>query len=120
MRIRYRYSRYVRYIKIKNVLLNKFFCSKGVKNLKKTNLNAIYCFIKTPNLNDLEKRLRSRGTETEESLRRRLDTAKIELDYEQSDKFAFDYVIINDDLENAYQKLKSILRQHVAQLKPTN
>ena len=88
--------------------------------MKKTNLNAIYCFIKTPNLDDLEKRLRSRGTETEESLRRRLDTAKLELEYEQSEKNAFDYVIINDDLDKAYEKLKSILRQHVAQLTPTN
>jgi guanylate kinase len=85
----------------------------GVKNLKKTNLNAIYCFIKPPSLEDLEKRLRSRGTETEESLRRRLETAKHELEYEQSDKNAFDHVIINDDLEHAYENLKSILKHHI-------
>ena len=88
--------------------------------MKKTNLNAIYCFIKTPNLDDLEKRLRSRGTETEESLRRRLDTAKLELEYEQSEKNAFDYVIINDDLDKAYEKLKSNLIQHVDKLTPKN
>ena len=87
-----------------------------MKNLKKTNLNAIYCFIKPPSIEDLEKRLRSRGTETEESLRRRLDTAKHELEYEESDKTAFDHVIINDDLEHAYENLKEILKEHIMQV----
>ena len=84
--------------------------------MKKTNLNAIYCFIKPPSLEDLEKRLKSRGTETEESLRRRLEMAKLELEYEKSAKDAFDHVIVNDDLEHAYENLKSILKPHIVKI----
>ena len=82
---------------------------QGVKNLKKTDLKPLYLFIKPPSLGELEKRLRERGTETDESLKKRLDTAKLELDYEQSETNAFDHVIVNDDLDVAYQKLKKIL-----------
>jgi guanylate kinase len=82
---------------------------QGVINLKKTNLNPIFCFIKPPSLESLEKRLRERGTETEESLAKRLDTAKVELEYEKNEKNAFDFVIVNDDLESTYDKLKVIL-----------
>lgn len=106
---------------VENVLSSGKICAldidiQGVKNIKKTNLNPIYVFIKTPSLEDLEKRLRNRGTETDESLKRRLDTAKVELQYEQSDKNAFDYIIINDDLEKAYAKLKTILKEQIIQL----
>lgn len=82
---------------------------QGVKNLKKTDLNPLFLFIKPPSLDELEKRLRERGTETEESLQKRLDTARDELEYEKSERNAFDHVIVNDDLEKAYDKLKSIL-----------
>lgn len=86
---------------------------QGVKNLKKTDLNPLYLFIKPPSLEELEKRLRERGTETEESLQKRLDTAKSELDYEKNEKHAFDHVIVNDDLESAYEKLKVILNEPI-------
>lgn len=87
---------------------------QGVKNLKKTDLNPLYLFIKPPSLNELEKRLRERGTETDESLQKRLDTAKRELDYEQAEKNAFDHVIVNDDLDKAYEKLLSILKDQIS------
>ena len=86
---------------------------QGVKNLKKTDLNPLYLFIKPPSLGELEKRLRDRGTETEESLQKRLDTAKLELDYEKSEINAFDHVIVNDDLESAYTSLKMFVQEKV-------
>ena len=82
---------------------------QGVKNLKKTNLNPIYCFIKPPSIEDLEKRLRARGTETEESLNNRLNTAKFELEYERTEANAFDFSVVNDNLDNAYENLKGFL-----------
>ena len=88
---------------------------QGVRNLKKTDLNPIYCFIKPPSLEILEKRLRDRGTETEESLNKRLETAKHELDYEQNED-AFDHIIINDNLETAYEKLKNVLTPQISQV----
>ena len=86
---------------------------QGVKNLKKTDLNPLFLFIKPPNLNELEKRLRDRGTETDESLQKRLDTAKRELEYERSVVNAFDYVIVNDDLDVAYSNLKKFIYERV-------
>lgn len=70
-------------------------------------------FVKPPSLDELEKRLRARGTETEESLRKRLDTAKRELEYEKSVINAFDLVVINDDLEAAYSNLKKFIDDSV-------
>jgi len=86
---------------------------QGVINLKKTDLNPIYCFVKPPSLESLETRLRERGTETDESLKKRLDTAKVELEYEKNEPHAFDYVIVNDDLDQAYEKLKAILMPQI-------
>lgn len=86
---------------------------QGVKNLKKTNLNPLYLFIKPPSLVELEKRLRERGTETEESLQKRLATAKLELDHEKSETHAFDHVLVNDNLDHTYEKLKAILKDQI-------
>lgn len=83
---------------------------QGVINLKKTDLNPIFVFIKPPSIGELEKRLRNRGTETDESLKKRLETAEVELEYERSESSAFDHVIVNEELESAYEQLKGILK----------
>lgn len=90
---------------------------KGIISLKETNLNPIYFFIKPPCMNTLEKRLRSRGTETEESLQKRLGMAQRELDYVMKEKDTFHHVIVNDDLEKAYELLKNALSSQINQLK---
>jgi len=54
----------------------------------------------------LEKRLRDRGTETEESLKRRLDGARAELTRIQE----YHYQVDNDDLETALNEVKAIVR----------
>ena len=55
--------------------------TQGVKSIKQTSLNPTYVFMKPPSMQILEERLRARSTETEESLQKRLDTAKIEMTY---------------------------------------
>ena len=51
--------------------------SQGVRQLKEvSNLSPVYVFVKPPSMSTLEERLRSRKTETEESLRKRLDAAR--------------------------------------------
>ncbi|KAJ1868806.1 guanylate kinase, partial [Coemansia sp. S17] len=50
------------------------------------------------------RRLRSRGTDDESSILKRLDAAKSELDYGNQEG-SCDIKIVNDDLENAYKKL---------------
>ncbi len=52
----------------------------------------------------LESRLRGRGTETEDSLSKRLATAKAEMDWGLKEN-SCDHVIVNDDVETAYRKL---------------
>ena len=59
-------------------------------------------FIMPPSIAELEQRIRTRGTNTEESIARRLEIAKQEI--AASDEF--DFKIVNDDLENAIAKLE--------------
>lgn len=54
---------------------------EGVKQLKNSHLNGLYVFVEPPSIEELERRLRGRGTETEESLKLRLDTARQEILY---------------------------------------
>jgi len=52
-----------------------------VQKVKKSSLNPIYIFIAPPSMEELEKRLRGRGTETEEAMKTRLGNAAKELQY---------------------------------------
>jgi len=60
-------------------------------------LNALAIFIKPPSIEALQRRLRNRGTETGESLRKRLERAEFELGFENK----FDLAVINESLEQA-------------------
>lgn len=57
---------------------------EGVKQIRDTDLNPLLVFIMPPSLAELERRLRGRNTETEESLQKRLNTAKVEMEYGNS------------------------------------
>jgi guanylate kinase len=76
---------------------------EGVKQVKKSHIDARFVFIAPPSEEELERRLRSRGTEKEESIRQRLDRAKEELEFGRT--AGFDRIITNDDLETAYKEL---------------
>ncbi len=65
----------------------------------------VMIFIAPPSLAELESRLRRRGTESEETISLRLDNARQELKY--TDRY--DYLIINDRLEEAVDSLHSII-----------
>lgn len=62
-------------------------------------------FIKPPSLQELERRLRQRGTDPEDSIRMRLEKADFEMSY--ADRF--DHVIVNDDLQTALASVESII-----------
>jgi guanylate kinase len=64
-------------------------------------------FIQAPNVDELRKRLESRGTETAESLATRLNKAA----YEMSFKDSFNAIIVNDVLENAQKKAKDLVEK---------
>ncbi len=74
-------------------------------NVKKTDLNARFLFIEPPSLEELERRMRVRGTETDESMKLRLETAKKELEYAYKEG-SHDKIIVNDDLDKTYEELE--------------
>jgi len=80
-------------------------------------MEARFLFIAPPNLADLERRLRDRGTETEDKVRLRMSRAKHEISYTERPGF-FDDVVVNDDLERAYSAFESIMLSHADQPRP--
>lgn len=56
-------------------------------------------------MEELEKRLRGRGTETEEAVQKRLEQAKKEMEYSKVEG-VHDKIIVNEDLEKAYKELE--------------
>jgi len=91
---------------------------QGVKAVKKTDLKPRFVFVKPPGMEVLEARLRARGTETEESLAKRLGAAAAEMEYGE-EKGNFDVIIINDDLEKAYEGLRDFIMPDIEKLKAT-
>lgn len=83
---------------------------EGVKQIKASGKDARYVFIKPPSFEELEKRLRGRGTETEEAVSKRLAQARVELDYADTPG-VHDKIIVNDDLERAYKELEDYVYQ---------
>lgn len=77
--------------------------TQGALQLK-GHLPAVFIFICPSSLNSLQERLIQRQTETPEMIEKRLTWAKIELKAARQ----YDYQIVNDDLEIAYQVLRSI------------
>jgi len=84
---------------------------QGVKSVKATDLNARFVFIKPPSLEILEDRLRKRNTETEDSLRKRLDAAKAEMEYAEQPG-SHDYIIVNDDVEISYKNMVGWIKEN--------
>jgi guanylate kinase len=82
----------------------------GGQNLKKYfGDDALAIFISPPSLKILEERLRNRGTETEESIRKRIGKAEYEMTFASN----FDKVIVNDDLENACNLIKNTVNLYI-------
>ena len=70
-----------------------------------------FIFIMPPSFEELERRLRARGTETEESILRRLANAKGEMEHAHE----YDHIIVNDDLARAVKEFTDLilgLRNH--------
>lgn len=80
---------------------------QGVKLVKKTHLNARYLFLSPPLIDLLKERLVGRGTETEDSIAKRIAAASAELEYAETG--AHDKIIVNDDLEKAYKEFKEFI-----------
>ncbi|MFY8035998.1 MAG: guanylate kinase [Cyclobacteriaceae bacterium] len=81
---------------------------KGGINLKKYfGDKALSVFVKVPSIEILAQRLNSRGTETEESLSRRLFKAKFEMSFQDK----FDVVLLNEDLDKSVAEAQKLYNQ---------
>lgn len=88
----------------RNVLLS--IDVKGAMKIRRLfGKRSVLIFIMPPTLKILKKRLEARSTEGSDSISNRLKVARREMGY----KGRYDYVVINDSLEAAYKKLKSII-----------
>jgi len=67
--------------------------------------DVVRVFLLPPSIAELEQRLRARGTDSDEVIRARMDRARAEISHWD----AYDYVIINDDVEACFEKVKMIL-----------
>jgi guanylate kinase len=79
---------------------------QGGANVKKKRPDSVGIFILPPSREELERRLRTRGTESDDVIRERLAAA----DRELKEVEHYDYVVVNDTVENAVEQICSILQ----------
>lgn len=78
---------------------------QGAAQVKKAMPEAITVFLAPPSLEELERRLRGRGTDSDETIRRRLETARKELLLAPE----YDHMVINNEPEQAAEEIRAIL-----------
>ncbi len=80
---------------------------QGFFQVKEKVPDCVTIFLAPPSLEELERRLRGRGTEDEPTIKKRLEVAKTEL--LQAEKF--DYIVVNDIVDRAAEKIVSIIEK---------
>lgn len=93
----------------KNLILD--IDTQGALQVKQKMPDAVLIFIAPPSYQDLEYRLRSRNTESEEAIAKRLDFVKLEI---ENSKY-YDYIVVNDELHHAISELERIINYEVSQ-----
>jgi guanylate kinase len=78
---------------------------QGAMQIKEKMPDAVLIFISPPSIEELKDRLLGRNTETEEAIEKRLSIVKSEFEKRKY----FDYEIINDNLDRAFQELEKII-----------
>jgi guanylate kinase len=80
---------------------------KGAEQVRKLVPDALFIFIAPPSMEDLERRLEKRRTESAQDMAARREIAKTEMSYAPH----FDHVVINDDVERAADEVLRIIRE---------
>ena len=78
---------------------------QGCQTVKANYPQCISIFVMPPSMEELERRLRDRGTETEEVIQKRLKRAEVEIPLSEQ----YDYVVVNDTVEACAAKIHDIL-----------
>ncbi len=82
--------------------------TQGAMNIKKSYPQAVLIFILPPSVKELERRLKKRGTETDDVIAKRVGEASGEI----NKAYNYDFVLINDELELAIENFIHILKSH--------
>ena len=88
---------------------------QGALQVREKMKDAIFVFIVPPTMQDLYSRLQNRGTESEEVVRARCEKAKREVKL----AYLYDYIVVNDTVENAADKIIAIIRAEHAKTERT-
>lgn len=80
--------------------------TKGALQVKDKMENAVLIFILPPSLEELERRLRGRGTESEEAIQKRLATVESEIENSKQ----FKYTVVNDVVDRAVEEIENIIK----------
>ena len=78
---------------------------QGAEQLRSSGVNGVYIFILPPDMTELRKRLESRNTDDEKIIARRMNNAAGEI----AEATRFDYLVVNDVLDQAVEKVRSIM-----------
>ena len=87
----------------KNVMLE--IEVQGAEKVMDHRSDVVSIFITTPSYEELERRLRGRGTEPEEVIQGRMKTSQ----YELSRAFRYQYIVLNDEVEKAVERITTII-----------
>eukprot|EP00878_Enallax_costatus_P014239 GHUV01014894.1.p1 GENE.GHUV01014894.1~~GHUV01014894.1.p1 ORF type:complete len:536 (+),score=178.69 GHUV01014894.1:286-1893(+) len=90
---------------------------QGARQIRATGVPAYFVFIAPPSLEELEKRLRGRGTESPTSMSNRIKNARQEIS-SLNERGLFDYLLLNDDLETTAAELARIAERAYQGLPP--
>lgn len=78
----------------------------GALQVREKMKDAVFVFIAPPSINALYDRLKGRGTETDDVIKQRIEKAKRELTL----AYKYDYIVINDTVDNAADRIMAIIR----------
>ena len=83
---------------------------QGAVSARKNNYQGLYLYIKPPSFNALEQRIRERGQNTEESIKKRVEKAKQQLIEFETHKHHFDHEVINDNLDDCVDLIDRLIK----------
>ena len=86
--------------------------AKQIMNACKYDKGCISIFLTPPNIEELEKRIRKRSSETDEVIKKRIAKAMQEL----RETFRYQYVVCNEDVTEAVSKISAIIKDNIAKL----
>ncbi|XXF80568.1 guanylate kinase [Myxococcaceae bacterium GXIMD 01537] len=79
---------------------------QGGQAIKRQYPDAVLVFVLPPSMEELERRLRDRKTDSDETIRKRMLVSRSEMERGAA---SYDYIVVNDDFERAYQELRSVV-----------